>query len=374
MNQLPQNPSAKQIVDKVNQLALLRGSSWSNGSSLPVGGVDGDYYLRVTTGVVYENKNGVWESIMTISGDGGGNSLEVFTGNYAGSYPSDEIGKEGDLLIDMWSDNTVRLYKKQSYGWGYLALLKDNLVPIHSYSPTNFTESLCPLAVTSGSNYIMSDSNRTMTYTLVADGIGGGAEATTAKTFISEVGVTKVITFDIEIPKIKGIGGTGDGVTVKCGIGGAQAFIQMRQDENLRAYATALGAGSFNYSYPTSRKLSVTILIGRNLKQVRVNGIVLVNSTSSTEYETYTPVIQISEGSTTDADNFGKYVKATVNISCDQMKNNGPDIFGMTGRNELPTPSAGKIYYMNADATVLGIEFLKGDLAIMTSSNTIKKL
>lgn len=72
MNQLPQNPSAKQIVDKVNQLALLRGSSWSNGSSLPVGGVDGDYYLRVTTGVVYENKNGVWESIMTISGDGGG--------------------------------------------------------------------------------------------------------------------------------------------------------------------------------------------------------------------------------------------------------------------------------------------------------------
>lgn len=83
---------------------------------------------------------------------------------------------------------------------------------------------------------------------------------------------------------------------------------------------------------------------------------------------------KVQKSPATDADNFGKYVKATVNISCDQMKNNGPDIFGMTGRNELPTPSAGKIYYMNADATVLGIEFLKGDLAIMTSSNTIKKL
>jgi len=74
MNQLPQNPSAKQIVDKVNDLAKLRAAGWSSGPTLPVGGMEGEFFLNTTNNKIYKFEESEWEFVTEIASGGGSSS------------------------------------------------------------------------------------------------------------------------------------------------------------------------------------------------------------------------------------------------------------------------------------------------------------
>ena len=118
-NQVPPNATYwKVLAEKgANGAAGANGKTWHDGTTVPGGGtgVDGDYYLRSTTGDVYEKAAGAWSLIGNIGGPVNARRDEVKTTASLADQASETgvvtLGKSF-LLVKVEADRNcrVRLY------------------------------------------------------------------------------------------------------------------------------------------------------------------------------------------------------------------------------------------------------------------------
>ena len=108
------------------------GSVWYEGSGAPSGGtgIDGDYYLDVANGDVYQKATGSWSSIGNIkgatgaAGSNGTNGTNGAPGSvwYEGSgAPSGGTGIDGDYYLDVANGD---VYQKATGSWSSIGNIK----------------------------------------------------------------------------------------------------------------------------------------------------------------------------------------------------------------------------------------------------------
>jgi hypothetical protein len=88
------------------------GATWLSGSQPPAGAIgrDGDLYLEVGSGDVYRRGPRVWDRVTNLRSAASGPGATWYTGEGA---PSPELGREGDLHLDLASDAVSR----KTFGW-----------------------------------------------------------------------------------------------------------------------------------------------------------------------------------------------------------------------------------------------------------------
>lgn len=64
------------------------GATWTSGTSVPAGGTDNDFYLRSSTGDVYNKAAGSWSIIANITGPAGANGADGATGATGATGPA----------------------------------------------------------------------------------------------------------------------------------------------------------------------------------------------------------------------------------------------------------------------------------------------
>ena len=119
------------------------GATWLTGSGAPNNtlGKDGDLYLDTSTSDVYQKEDGTWTLITNIKGETGADGDKGDTGDtgtdgatwLTGSgAPSADLGKVGDLYLDI---DTTDVYQKGETGWTKIL----TLAPGQSEDPSTGT-------------------------------------------------------------------------------------------------------------------------------------------------------------------------------------------------------------------------------------------
>lgn len=333
--------------------------------------------------------NAVIEEVNNPTSVGGGGST-ISVGNYNGDITVIDP-QEGDYAFDTF-DGSIKLYKRGPSFWSLLTIFKTRELGYVNYSPTQNSECLLPLR-RSEANIIaydagtlarmpLSNNMRTATRVLTGEGFAGFYSAMGEDTFIADVGVTKAIEFEVDLPIISG-GDTSTGFAVRCGITGtSQEFhgvINVKNNGTISVTGAGSGSGTFNTFTPTSRKIFIVVLFSDTSTSVRYgvpgSGLsILMTRNLSNVGINYLPIVTVYEQGI-PVNCIGKEVKITVNSANDQRNYQGnPDVFGDTSLNTPPYLTVGVLYNILTKAQVHGTDFNSNDIGIIGNDGKLKKI